>query len=113
MRKPASGIRENKAADQLPGNLCFRYSESTIALLPKFEISSLQPSCDCTAWFVSDLVGKPEDWFSHNEAQIMWVIPNPYLGCQLSRYCAKWLSTNNLIQLLTDDTSDFTVDRDN
>ena len=25
---------------------------------------------DGTAWFVSDLVGNPEDWFSHNEAQL-------------------------------------------
>ena len=27
--------------------------------------------CNCTVWFVSDLVGNPEDWFSHNEAQII------------------------------------------
>ena len=26
--------------------------------------------CGCTARFVSDLVGNPEDRFSHNEAQI-------------------------------------------
>ena len=43
-------IRENKDADQLRGNheadqrLCFRYMDSTISLLPKYEISSLQPS---------------------------------------------------------------------
>ena len=24
--------------------------------------------CGCAARFVSDLVGNPEDWFSHNEA---------------------------------------------
>ena len=40
----------NKDADQLRGNreadqrLCFRYTDSTISLLPKCEISSLQPS---------------------------------------------------------------------
>ena len=28
--------------------------------------------CDCTARFVSDLVGNPEDRFSHNEAQIIY-----------------------------------------
>ena len=28
-------------------------------------------SCGCTAPLVSDLVGNPEDWFSHNEAQIV------------------------------------------
>ena len=47
MRKPAFCICENKDADQLRGNreadqrLCFRYTDSTIALLPKSEISSL------------------------------------------------------------------------
>ena len=50
MRKPAFCICENKDADQLRGNreadqrLCFRYTDSTISLLPKYEISSLQPS---------------------------------------------------------------------
>ena len=50
MRKPAFCICENKDADQLRGNseadqrLCFRYIDSTILLLPKSEISSLQPS---------------------------------------------------------------------
>ena len=47
MRKPAFCICENKDADQLCGNreadqhLCFRYTDSTIPLLPKSEISSL------------------------------------------------------------------------
>ena len=51
MRKPAFCICENKDADQLRGNreadqrLCFRYTDSTIPLLPKSEISSLSPSC--------------------------------------------------------------------
>ena len=50
VRKPAFCICENKDADQLRGNreadqrLCFRYTDSTISLLPKYEISSLQPS---------------------------------------------------------------------
>ena len=50
MRKPAFCICENKDADQLRGNreadqrLCFRYTDSTIPLLPKSEISSLSPS---------------------------------------------------------------------
>ena len=49
-------ICENKDADQLRGNreadqrLCFRYTDRTR--------------------FVSDLVGNPEDRFSHNEAHI-------------------------------------------
>ena len=50
MRKPDFCICENKDADQLRGNreadqrLCFRYTDSTIPLLPNCEISSLQPS---------------------------------------------------------------------
>ena len=49
VRKPAFCICENKDADQLRGNreadqrLYFRYTDSTISLLPKYEISSLQP----------------------------------------------------------------------
>ena len=31
-------------------------------------------SCGCTTRFVSDLVGNPEDRFSHNEAQIVCCI---------------------------------------
>ena len=72
MGKPAFCICENKDADQLRGDreadqrLCFRYTDSAIPLLSKSEISSLQPSlCGCTAWFVWDLVGNPEDRFSH------------------------------------------------
>ena len=44
MRKPAFCICENKDADQLRGYdqcLCFRYIDSTIPLLSKYEISSL------------------------------------------------------------------------
>ena len=43
-------ICENKIADQLRGNreadqrLCFHYTDSTIPLLPKPEISCVQPS---------------------------------------------------------------------
>ena len=47
MRKPDFCISENKDADQLRGNrkadqrLCFRYTDSTIPLVPTSEISSL------------------------------------------------------------------------
>ena len=46
MRKPDFCLGENEGADQLRGNreadqrLCFRYSDSTIPLLLKSEISS-------------------------------------------------------------------------
>ena len=62
MRKPAFCICENKYADQLLGHreadqrLCFRYTDSTIPLLSKYEISSLERSSVavqprlCGAW---------------------------------------------------------------
>ena len=79
MRKPDICICENKDADQLHGDreadqrLCFRYTDSTIPLLPKSEISCLCICvfCDCTARFVSDLVENPEARFSQNEAQVI------------------------------------------
>ena len=75
MRKPDFCICENKDADQLRGNreadqrLCFRYIDSAIPLRPKYEINfkPLIILCGCTAWFVWELVGNPEDRFSHNE----------------------------------------------
>ena len=50
MGKPIICICENKDADQLRGNreadqdLCFRYTDSTLLLLFKSEISSFQPA---------------------------------------------------------------------
>ena len=50
MGKPTICICENKGADQLCGNreadqrLCFRYTDSTIPLLLKSEISGFYPS---------------------------------------------------------------------
>ena len=67
---PAFGIYENKNADQLRGNratdqrLCFHCIDGTIHLLSKSAISSRL----CTAWFVPDLVGNPEERFSQGEA---------------------------------------------
>ena len=74
MGKPTICIGENKGADQLRSNceadqrLCFRYTDSTIPLL---NISKVL-LCDCTAWFVSDLVGNPNCWFSHAQAHILF-----------------------------------------
>ena len=77
-RKPVLCICENKDADQLRSNcaadqrLCFRYTDSTIPLLPKSEISSLLPASVveqtglCQIWSET-----PKTGFSHNEAQIM------------------------------------------
>ena len=76
MRKTAFCICEHKDADQLLGysvadqRLCFRYINSTMALLSKSEISSLAIFCACTALFVSDLVGNPVDRFSRDTARL-------------------------------------------
>ena len=77
MRKPAFCMCENKDADQLRGNreadqrLCFRYTDSTIPLLPIAEISSLWPSSVavqpglCRTWSETS-----EDQFPQIEAHI-------------------------------------------
>ena len=82
MRKPAFSKCENKDADQLRINreadqrLWFRYTDSTIPLLPTSGIKPLATFCGCTDRFVSDLVGNPEDWFSQNEAQFITCLHN-------------------------------------
>ena len=75
MRKPFFCICENKDADQLCGNLCFRHMDSAIPLLsnPKFHASShllllYSPVCVRPG-------RNPEDRFSHNEAYLGCVIP--------------------------------------
>ena len=95
MRKPAFCMCENKDADQLRGNqlcgnceadqrLCFRYTDTTIPLLSKFK--PLAILCGCTARFVSDLVGNPEDRFCHNEAQIIGFIKAPLEICHIFHF---------------------------
>ena len=57
-------------ADQ---RLCFRYTDSTISLLPKSEISSFWPFSETVQTerqLTSDLVGNPEDRFSRVMAHI-------------------------------------------
>ena len=76
MGKPTICIGENKDADQLRGNceadqrLCFRYTDSTIPLLLKSEIST---SSLLLCLYNSVCVGpvrKPHCWFSHEAAHI-------------------------------------------
>ena len=69
MGKPIICIGENKGADQLHSNckadqcLRFRYTDSTIALLLKYEISSFLPSSVtvqpglCWTWSETQIVG--------------------------------------------------------
>ena len=78
MEKPTICIGENKGADQLRGSnreadqrLCFRYSDSTVPLLLKSEISKiLALFCAGTGRFVSDLFGNQIVGFSHEAAHM-------------------------------------------
>ena len=71
IKKLFFGICENKGTDQLHDKiaadqcLCSHYIDSTIPQLP-IEISSHLSVC--TARFVVDLVGNPEDMFSYDMA---------------------------------------------
>ena len=92
MRKPGFCICENKDADQLRGNpepdmrLCFCYTDSTIPLLPKYEISSLSSSCVvvqpglCGTWSETPKTG--------------------FLTTRLIRYRLVWTSTYKSIHYL-------------
>ena len=93
MRKPAFCICENKDADQLRSNceadqrLCFRYSDSTIPLLPKSEISSLKPYSViaqpglCHTWSET-----PKTGFLTTRLLSNWAIRKPALcTCQQQR----------------------------
>ena len=93
MRKPTICICENKDADQLRGNreadqcLCFRYRDSTIPLFSKF-IQNFQPLtifCDCTAWFVSDLVGTQIVGFLTHRLILFWHLLQLRTGSYLNR----------------------------
>ena len=93
VRKPAFCICENNGADQLRGNceadqcLCFPYTDSSIPLLPKSGIfKPLAIFCGCTARFECDLVGNPEDRFSHNEAHIRFSLCLNSITCMFEYY---------------------------
>ena len=69
MRKPDFCLCENKGADQLRSNceadqrLCFRYTDSTLSLLIKSEISSFYAASGtvhvglCRTWSETQIVG--------------------------------------------------------
>ena len=92
MRKPAFCICENEGADQLHGNhaadqrLCF-------SLYVKYNLRKFMPPaicCGCTARFVSDLLGNPENRFSLDYAQMVWVPVNDK--------CHSWTVVCRLVQ---------------
>ena len=79
MRKPAFRICENKIEHQLISAFVFatQIVQSLYFLNPKFQASIF---CGCTARFVSDLVGNPEDRFSHNEAHSIFEFSAEWVG---------------------------------
>ena len=88
-----TNIGENKGADQLRSNceadqrLCFRYSDSTIPLLPKSEIFKiLALFCACTGQFVSDLFGNHIVGFPTRRRVTPWALHN---GADWQDYGAK------------------------
>ena len=61
--------QRRRSASRIPRSLSAHlFSLHLFYLNSKFQASS--HLCGCTAWFVLDLVGSPEDLFSHNEAHI-------------------------------------------
>ena len=123
MRKPTICLGKNKGADQLCSNcevdqrLCFRYSDSTVPLLLKSEISSLQPSsvlvqlglcrtCSETTLLVfprggsnfqrTNLTYHPPYAMFHHKTQLLLhkaELPCIFPACSihLPYYCTKWL----------------------
>ena len=78
-RKPTFRICENKDTDQLRGNretdqrFCFRRMNNPSTSLIQY-FKHLAIFCDCTARFVSDLVGHPDDRFSRDAVHIKYEI---------------------------------------
>ena len=70
MRNTPFCICENKD-DHTTNQQIFRYIDCIIPLLHKSQISRLDTVCCCTARFVSDLVGNPEDRFCRDEANLV------------------------------------------
>ena len=63
--------RRRSASPEADQRLCFRYTDSTIPLLSIYmNLQHLAIFYGCTARFVSNLVGNPEDRFSHVAAHI-------------------------------------------
>ena len=69
----------------------------------KFQASAIL--CGCAAWFVSDLVGNPEDRFSHNEAHMLLTECFVWRNKQMSRVMRKptfwfltWSYINQAVQ---------------
>ena len=74
IRKPTICICENKGTDQLRSNreafvFASRIVQSLFFLNPNFNLLAF--FCDCTGWFVSDMVGNSNCWFSCAKAHFI------------------------------------------
>ena len=74
MRKPAYAKTKTQISFAVTAKLISAfvfttYLEQFLFFLNR-NLKPLAIFCSCTAWFVSDQVGNPEDRFSHNEAHI-------------------------------------------
>ena len=107
MRKPAFCICENKDADRLCSNcaadqrLCFRYTDSTIHLLHKAEISSLyqssmvvQPGL-CQTWSEIPKTGFLATRLISFQEYLLLVIPTIFVPMKVTRQN----KVNSLFQL--------------
>ena len=47
----------------------FVFATQIVHYIQSFKLLAI--FCDCIAWFVSDLVGNPNCWFSHAQAHIL------------------------------------------
>ena len=80
MRKPTFYLCKNKDADQLRGyraadqRLCFRYTDSTIPLLPRSKISSFKSSSVAVQPGLCQTRSETKCWFSHDAAYILMQI---------------------------------------
>ena len=117
MRKPAFCICENKDADQLRSNheadqhFCFCYTDSTIPLLSKSEISSLNASSVavqpglCQTWSETPKTGFLTTWLIGLFA--CWVILHVFVCCTFSKFCVNSVAGGLPIQGLLMRTHNF------
>ena len=82
MRNPAFCICENKRCRSATAQLVSTFVFAIRIVQSLYFLQNFKPLAilsACTAWFVSDLVGNPEDRFSHNEANCCHVEDCEYI----------------------------------
>ena len=119
VRNPAFCICKNKDADQLSSNceadqrLCFRYTDSTIPLLPKSQISMLYPSSVavqpglCRTWSenlkTSFLASRLICYLCHeNKGAVQLICTFCFHICkkQVFSSCSSYLTRQNILSVI-------------